>query len=44
MNHGWIMTLAPPSSPAAQVSFMIRDKTAPVAPDVSVEVDDVDAA
>jgi uncharacterized glyoxalase superfamily protein PhnB len=45
MNHGWIMTLASPSSPAAQVSFyMADDKTAPVTPDVSVEVDDVDAA
>ncbi|MDT0459575.1 VOC family protein [Streptomyces sp. DSM 41527] len=44
MNHGWIMTLASPSSPAAQVSFMARDKTAPVTPDMSVEVDDVDAA
>ncbi|MGW3208157.1 VOC family protein [Streptomyces sp. NPDC001135] len=43
MNHGWIMTLASPSSPAAQVSFMTRDKTAPVEPDMSVEVDDVDA-
>jgi len=44
MNHGWIMTLASPSSPAAQVSFMAGDKTAPVPPDMSVEVDDVDAA
>ncbi|UGY92952.1 VOC family protein [Streptomyces gobiensis] len=44
MNHGWIMTLASPSSPAAQVSFMTSDKTAPVTPDMSVEVDDVDAA
>ncbi|GAA3271611.1 VOC family protein [Streptomyces lavendulae] len=43
MNHGWIMTLASRSSPAAQVSFMTADKTAPVMPDVSVEVDDVDA-
>ncbi|OKK16133.1 glyoxalase [Streptomyces sp. CB00455] len=43
MNHGWIMTLASPSSPAAQISFMARDKTAPVPPDMSVEVDDVDA-
>ncbi|MFF8729404.1 VOC family protein [Streptomyces sp. NPDC015171] len=41
MNHGWIMTLA---SPAAQVSLMTSDKTAPVTPDMSVEVDDVDAA
>ncbi|GAB2524849.1 VOC family protein [Nocardiopsis aegyptia] len=44
MNHGWIMTLASPSHPAAQVSFMTEDATAPVAPDMSVEVDDVDAA
>ncbi|MDP9864844.1 MULTISPECIES: VOC family protein [Streptosporangium] len=44
MNHGWIMTLASPSTPAAQVSFMISDKTASVIPDVSIEVDDVDAA
>lgn len=43
MNHGWIMTLASPSSPAAQISFMAADKTAPVTPDLSVEVDDVDA-
>jgi uncharacterized glyoxalase superfamily protein PhnB len=43
MNLGWIMTLASPSTPAAQVSFMARDKTAPVTPDISVEVDDVDA-
>ncbi|GAB2581404.1 VOC family protein [Streptomyces capparidis] len=44
MNHGWIMTLGSPSSPAAQVSFMAGDRTAPVTPDMSVEVDDVDAA
>lgn len=44
MNHGWIMTLASPSSPTAQVSIMTSDKTAPVTPDMSVEVDDVDAA
>ncbi len=44
MNHGWIMTLASPSAPTAQVSFMTNDRTAPVVPDMSVEVDDVDAA
>lgn len=44
MNHGWIMTLASPTTPAAQVSIMTRDATAPVTPDMSVEVDDVDAA
>ncbi len=44
MNHGWIMTLASPSSPTAQISVMTSDKTAPVTPDMSVEVDDVQAA
>ncbi|MEU5975604.1 VOC family protein [Streptomyces sp. NPDC047315] len=44
MNHGWIMTLASPSSPTAQISVMTADKTAPVTPDMSIEVDDVDAA
>ncbi|WP_329364430.1 VOC family protein [Streptomyces sp. NBC_00669] len=44
MNHGWIMTLASPSSPAAQISIMSEDRTAPVPPDLSVEVSDVDAA
>jgi uncharacterized glyoxalase superfamily protein PhnB len=44
MNHGWVMTLASPSNPTAQVTFMSHDRTAPVVPDVSVEVDDVDAA
>ena len=44
MNHGWIMTLASPSSPTAQISVMSEDRTAPVVPDMSVEVSDVDAA
>ncbi|GAA3424559.1 VOC family protein [Streptosporangium sandarakinum] len=44
MNHGWIMTFASPSAPTAQVSVMTGDKTAPVIPDMSIEVDDVDAA
>ncbi|GAA2486373.1 VOC family protein [Streptomyces thermolineatus] len=43
MNLGWIVTLASQSSPAAQVSVMTSDKTGPVTPDMSVEVDDVDA-
>ncbi|MFD7865804.1 VOC family protein [Streptomyces sp. NPDC059783] len=44
MNHGWIMTLASPAGPAAQISVMRSDRTAPVVPDMSIEVDDVDAA
>lgn len=43
MDLGWITTLASPSSPAAQISVITRDETAPVVPDMSVEVDDVDA-
>ncbi|MFI9804014.1 VOC family protein [Streptomyces sp. NPDC052301] len=44
MNHGWIMTLASTGDPAVQLSLMSEDRTAPVAPDLSIEVDDVDAA
>jgi len=43
MDHGWITTLADPARPGAQVSLMTHDDTAPVIPDVSIEVDDVDA-
>ncbi|WP_367126244.1 VOC family protein [Streptomyces phytohabitans] len=44
MDLGWIATLASPSAPAAQLSlFPDGDLTAPVVPDLSVEVDDVDA-
>lgn len=47
MNHGWIMTLASPAQPAAQVSVMSADLTGPVVPDLSVEVEslaELDAA
>ncbi|MFF6995391.1 VOC family protein [Streptomyces sp. NPDC008313] len=44
MNHGWIMTLASPAVPAAQISVTTGDRTAPVDADMSIEVDDVDAA
>lgn len=43
MDHGWIVTLADPDRPHAQLSLMTHDATAPVIPDVSLEVDDVDA-
>ncbi|MHC0431932.1 VOC family protein [Streptomyces sp. O3] len=43
MDLGWITTLAAPENPSAQISFIREDKTAPVPPDLSVEVDDVDA-
>ncbi|MFC9625247.1 VOC family protein [Streptomyces sp. NPDC056930] len=44
MNHGWVMTLASASHPSAQISIMEADATAPVTPDMSLEVEDVDAA
>lgn len=43
MNHGWIVTLADDDL-RHQVSLMTRDATATVNPNVSIEVDDVDAA
>jgi catechol 2,3-dioxygenase-like lactoylglutathione lyase family enzyme len=44
MDQGWIITLAAPGTPTAQLSLMREDASAPVQPDVSIEVDDVDAA
>jgi len=44
MDHGWIVTLADPQHPSAQISLLTHDQTAPVVPHVSVEVADVDAA
>ena len=44
MDMGWIVTFAAPDNPSAQVSLMREDATAPVRPDTSIEVDDVDAA
>ncbi|MFZ3570304.1 VOC family protein [Streptomyces sp. BH097] len=39
----WIMTLVSPSDPTVQIQFLTREATAPVVPDISVEVGDVDA-
>lgn len=44
MDQGWIVTYAAPGNPMAQLSVMREDAGAPVTPDASVEVDDVDAA
>ncbi|MFD8328699.1 VOC family protein [Streptomyces lydicus] len=43
MNQGWVMTLASPGNPTAQLTLMTEDRTAPVAPDLSIEVEDIDA-
>lgn len=42
MDHGWIVTLA--DEAGHQLSLMTADATAPVNPDVSVFVDDVQEA
>jgi catechol 2,3-dioxygenase-like lactoylglutathione lyase family enzyme len=43
MDMGWVRNLVSPSNPTAQVILYGKDATAPVNPDLSVEVDDVDA-
>ncbi|MFR9672938.1 VOC family protein [Streptomyces sp. TR06-5] len=43
MDLGWVKNLTSPSTPTAQVILMAQDETAPVRPDMSIEVDDVDA-
>jgi uncharacterized glyoxalase superfamily protein PhnB len=44
MNLGWVVNMVAPSNPTAQVILITRDAGAPVNPDLSIEVDDVDAA
>jgi catechol 2,3-dioxygenase-like lactoylglutathione lyase family enzyme len=43
MDLGWIATFAAPDTPRVQISVMARDASASEQPDVSIEVDDVDA-
>jgi predicted enzyme related to lactoylglutathione lyase len=43
MDMGWIATWGSVSNETAQLTVMSGDETAPVAPDVSIEVEDVDA-
>jgi uncharacterized glyoxalase superfamily protein PhnB len=43
MHMGWVMTLASPANPTAQISFFTGERTGPHVPDLSVEVEDVDA-
>jgi predicted enzyme related to lactoylglutathione lyase len=44
MDLGWIVTYAEPGNAGAQLSVLSADATAPLVADVSIEVDDVDAA
>ncbi len=43
MDMGWIATWGSPSNETAQLTVMSEDATARVSPDVSIEVEDVDA-
>ena len=43
MDLGWIMSFSSKDNPTAQLSVLTNDATAPTHPDVSIEVDDLDA-
>lgn len=43
MDLGWVVTMASPGRPTAQVTLATRDEGAEVVPDMSIEVADVDA-
>ena len=43
MDMGWVVTLVSPLNPTAQVTLMSSDAAAPVQPQMSIEVEDVDA-
>jgi catechol 2,3-dioxygenase-like lactoylglutathione lyase family enzyme len=43
MDMGWIVGLVSPDNETAQLQLLTADATAPVAPDISIEVGDVDA-
>lgn len=43
MDLGWVVTLISPTNPTAQIILMSHDASADQSPDLSVEVEDVDA-
>ncbi len=43
MDMDWVVNLVSPVNPTAQVILMTGDATAPVQPQMSIEVEDVDA-
>ena len=43
MDLGWIVTFGSPTNETAQLSVMNRDAKAPVTPDVTIEVEDVES-
>ena len=44
MNLGWIATVGSPSHPEVLLSLITADMSGPVVPEVSIGVDDVEAA
>lgn len=42
MDMGWVVTMRSPANPKAQVTLIERDASAPIQPQVSIEVDNVD--
>ncbi len=44
MDLEWVATVASPEQPQVQLNFMTHDASATVRPELSIEVDDVDAA
>ncbi|HLJ67780.1 MAG TPA: VOC family protein [Chloroflexota bacterium] len=43
MDMGWIVFLVSPGNPTAQVQLMTHDAAAPIVPNITIEVQDVDA-
>ena len=43
MDHGWIVTMASPATAAVQISIASEGGSGTPVPDLSIEVDDVDA-
>jgi uncharacterized glyoxalase superfamily protein PhnB len=42
MDMGWIVTFVSQTNPAAQLSVITADQTAPVRPDMTIQVDNID--
>jgi uncharacterized glyoxalase superfamily protein PhnB len=43
MDLGWIMSFGSPSNPSAQLTVVRKDATAPVNPNLTIEVENVDS-
>lgn len=43
MDMGWVVNLGSTSNPTAQIQLMTHDGSAPVVPNLTIEVEDVDA-